>query len=137
MKILVVDDEFTSRRIMQALLSRYGTCDMAADGDEAVAAFKRAWAEGKPYDLIALDIQMPKMNGQDVLAKIRAIEEQKDILGLAGVKIIMATAMEDSRNVLGAFRSQCDDYVIKPVDEESLSKAMKNLGLYRNIDTSI
>lgn len=109
MKILIVDDEFANRRIMLEILSPYGICHVATDGEEAVADFETAWAEGKPYDLLCLDIQMPKMNGQEVLTKIRAIEEQKDIPIPAGVKIIMATAMNDSKNNLGAFRSQCDD----------------------------
>jgi two-component system chemotaxis response regulator CheY len=129
MKILIADDELTSRRIMLALLSPYGSCDTATDGEEAVAAFETAWAEGEPYDLICLDIQMPKMGGQEVLKKIRAIEERKDISVLAGAKVLMATAMDDPKNILGAFRSQCDDYVIKPVEAASLLKAMKDFGL--------
>jgi two-component system chemotaxis response regulator CheY len=129
MKILIVDDEFVSRRIMLDILAPYGICHVAADGEEAVAAFEMAWAEGQPYDLLCLDIKMPKMDGQEVLSKIRAGEAEKDIAIASGVKIIMATAMDDSKNVLGAFRSQCDAYVLKPVDKDELLKAVKSFGL--------
>jgi len=129
MKMLIVDDEFVSRKLLLEILSPYGSCDEADDGEEAVAAVEKAWADGKPYDLLCLDITMPKMDGQEALAKIRAIEEQKDIPIPAGVKIIMSTGMNDSKNILGAFKSQCDAYIMKPIEKDSILKAMKSFGL--------
>ena len=71
MKILVVEDDFGSRRMMQKLLEPYGDVDVVVDGEEAVEAFKMAWEESTPYDMIFMDIMMPKMDGHEALKRIR------------------------------------------------------------------
>lgn len=63
MKILIVEDDFYSRKILKKFLTAYGEVDIAINGEEAVAAFKLAWEENQPYDLITLDIMMPIMDG--------------------------------------------------------------------------
>ena len=60
MKILIVDDDFTSRKILLKYLAEYGQCDVAVDGEEAVEVFKLALNEWEAYDLVCLDIMMPK-----------------------------------------------------------------------------
>lgn len=129
MKSLIVDDDFFSRRILQAILSAYGECHVAVDGKEALYAFEQAMAEQKPYDVICLDIMMPEMNGQDVLSKIREIEKNKNILGNDGVKIIMTTALDDNQNIKTAFREQCESYLIKPIHKSKLIKIIEEYNL--------
>jgi two-component system chemotaxis response regulator CheY len=67
MKILVVEDDFTSRILLQRYLSSYGDCHIAINGKEAVGAFKDSLKENQPYDLICMDIIMPEMSGQEAL----------------------------------------------------------------------
>lgn len=129
MKTLIVEDDFTSRMDMQQLLAPYGETHVAVDGKEAITAFKMAWGENQPYDLICLDIMMPEMNGQDVLKEIRRLEAEKDIHGFDGAKIIMTTALNDRKNILEAFRSQCEAYLIKPIDKEKLLEHIRNFGM--------
>ena len=129
MRSLVAEDDFTSRKLLQRFLSAHGACDAAAHGAEAVDAFEAAMKEGEKYDLICLDIMMPKKDGQTVLKEIRQIEEENGIRGLDCVKVIMATALSDSDNVMEAFRSQSDAYIEKPVDKKKLLKELKTLGL--------
>lgn len=129
MKSLIVDDDFFSRRILQAMLVELGECHVAVDGKEAIFAFQQALAEEKPYDIICLDIMMPEMSGQDVLKEIRRIEEAKNILGDASVKIIMTTALDDSENIKIAFREQCESYLIKPISKSKLLKTLSDFGL--------
>ncbi len=81
MKMLIVEDEFLIRKIMQKILSHYGDCDIAVDGEEAVDAFRMAWEEKAPYDLICMDIMMPNINGQEALRKIREIERELAVKG--------------------------------------------------------
>lgn len=114
---------------MQKFLSPYGVCDLAVDGEEAVEAFTLAMKEEEPYDLICLDIMMPKKDGQTVLKEIREIEERHNITGLDGVKIIMTTALNDSKNILEAFKSQCEAYIPKPISKQKLLEEMRALGL--------
>jgi len=63
MKMLVVEDDFGSRRVMQKLLEPYGDVDVVVDGEEAVDAFKLAWEDSRPYDIIFMDIMMLRWTG--------------------------------------------------------------------------
>ncbi len=129
MKTLIAEDDFTSRLLMQALLSPYGECHIAVNGREAVHAFRMARAEGHPYDLVCLDIMMPEMDGHGVLKAIRAAEEADGILVGDGAKIIMTTALQDTNNVFTAFREMCDGYLVKPVNKAKLRSQLTSFGL--------
>jgi len=124
MKSLVVDDDFFSRRILQTILSNYGECHVAIDGQEALFAFEQAISEGEPYSAVCLDIMMPEMDGQQALNKMRKFEEKKGIFGFDGAKIIMTTALDDSENIKKAFREQCEAYLIKPISKSKLEKIL-------------
>jgi two-component system chemotaxis response regulator CheY len=129
MHSLVVEDDLTSRRVLQRFLSDFGACEVAVTGVEAVEAFRLSLEENKQYDLVCLDIRLPEMDGQKVLKEIRRMENEKGILGLDGAKVIMTTALNDSRNVIPAFRSQCDAYLVKPFDRQKLVRELQALGL--------
>lgn len=129
MKSLIVEDDFNCRRLMMYFLLPYGDCDVAVDGVEALEAFQIAWEDGKPYDLICLDIMMPRMDGQTTLKQLRALEQKRGITGLDGVKIIMTTGLGDNRNILEAFNAQCEAYLIKPFEKKDLLEKMYYLGL--------
>ena len=74
MKILIVEDEASSRHLLKSLLSGYGACELAEDGPVAVEMFKAALSSGQHYDLVTLDIKLPTMDGMEVLRSIRRIE---------------------------------------------------------------
>jgi two-component system chemotaxis response regulator CheY len=126
MKILIVEDDFTSSMMMQGLLEPYAKCDVAINGRKAVEAFTIGIVEGKPHDLILLDIMMPEMDGQEVVHEVRKIEEEEwGIIYPKGIKIIMTTALEDPRNVVTAFKSLCDAYLVKPIAADNLFTAIR------------
>ena len=80
MKTLIVEDDFTSRLLLQEILKPYGTTHIAVNGKEAVDAVVTAMDVGEPYDLICLDIMMPVMNGYEALKAIRGLEESRGIM---------------------------------------------------------
>ncbi|MCG6535214.1 MAG: response regulator [Syntrophales bacterium LBB04] len=126
MKILIAEDDFTCRMIMLRLLEPYAKCDVAINGKEAVAAFAVGIVEGKPYDLILLDVMMPEMDGQKVVKEVRRIEEEEwGIIYPKGIKIIMTTFLDDPRTMMKAFKSLCDAYLVKPITEEKLIAAIR------------
>lgn len=129
MRALIVEDDFTSRLLLQSFLSKYGECHVAVNGKEALAAFRAGHESGQGYDLICMDIMMPEMDGQTAVKEIRAIEEAEGTLSTKGVKIIMTTALDDMKNVIQSFRSLCDAYVFKPIDTGKLLGHMKDLHL--------
>lgn len=129
MRILVAEDDFSARMVLQRLLKEYGSVDVAVDGREAVDAFRAALETGDPYQVVCLDIMMPEMDGLDALREIRAIEERQGIISTHGAKIIMATALDDPKNVVEAFKGLCDTYLVKPIDKESLRMALVRVGI--------
>ena len=129
MKTLIVEDDFTSRLLLQTLLSPYGECHVAVNGKEAVDAFSSASKGGGKYDLICMDIMMPEMDGQAALREIRAMEETAGVLPPTGVKIIMVTAVSDTKSVFASYKELCDGYLFKPIETEKLVGYLKAFGL--------
>ncbi len=129
LRILIADDDFATRKILSRYLKEHGTIDTTVDGEETLFAFKLSHKENNPYDLICLDIMMPKEDGQNVLKKIRDFELEKNIYGRAGVKIVMVTALDDPENIMTAFKSQCEGYITKPIEKEKLDALLKKLEL--------
>ncbi len=129
MRTLIAEDDFTSRLLLQAFLSRYGECHVAINGKEAVEAFRLSLNNGRRYNLICMDIMMPEMDGQTAVGEIRALEEGAGILSTSGAKIIMITALDDVKNVVQSFKSLCDAYIFKPVEIAPLLNNLKQLKL--------
>jgi two-component system chemotaxis response regulator CheY len=129
MRVLVVEDDFASRRMMQRLLQTYGDVDVVVDGEEAVDAFRLAWDESRPYDVVFMDIMMPHVDGQEALRRIRAVEKEMGIRTVDEVKIIMTTVMEDPKNVFEAFQEGgATGYLVKPIDVEKLRFELEKHG---------
>lgn len=129
MKILIVEDDFVSRKFMTKFLSKYGVCQTAEDGEQAVEMYKDAAEQQRPYDLICLDIVMPRMDGYETLERIRNYEEEKGITSQEGVKVIMTTGMEVGTNITKAFELGCVAYTSKPIDIVQFDSLLQQLQL--------
>ena len=133
MRILVVEDDFISRRLLCRFLEPFGECDVAINGQEALEAVKDGIKTGEYYDLICLDIMMPEMDGQEALQKIRALEQENGQCLGQGVKIIMTTSLEDHGSIREAFNSSADGYVVKPIEKKKLIATLQDLGFQTTI----
>lgn len=129
MKILIAEDDLTSRLFMKKFLSRYGECELAMNGMEAIELVMNSLESGNPYDLICLDIMMPKIDGIKALIAIRELERAKGEVLTNVSKIIMITALNDKKTVDEAYQNGCDAYAWKPIDIEKFSKVLKKLEL--------
>ena len=129
MKILIVEDEASSRHLLKSLLSGYGECELAEDGHIAVDMFRKAIDAKAAYNLVCLDIKLPTMDGMEVLRTIRRIETENGVLIGDGVKIIMTTALSDHKKVIEAFNEQCEVYLVKPIEKAKLVEHMRKLKL--------
>ncbi len=132
MRILVVEDDFLSRRILTKLLAPFGECEVAVNGREAIQAFSCALADRAPYGLICLDIMMPEIDGQEVLKLIREKESEAGIAPRREVKILMTSALDQPRAVFEAYTRGCTSYLAKPIDQASLSKHLADLGIVKS-----
>jgi two-component system chemotaxis response regulator CheY len=129
MKTLIVEDDFTSRLLLQELLRSYGPCEVAVNGKLAVAAVASALKAKEPFELICLDIMMPEMDGQQALKEIRALENDHGRPSGRGARVLMTTALHDKQNIMQSFREQCDGYLVKPIDKAKLLDHLRELGL--------
>jgi len=129
MRILIVEDDMTSRLLLRKMLEPFGACDVAVNGKEAVEAFRLASKQGEPYTLVCLDIMMPEMDGQTALKEIRALEQAAGRLPSQAAKIVMTTALRDIENVTLAYRELCDGYLVKPIVRDKLVTLLKELNL--------
>jgi two-component system chemotaxis response regulator CheY len=129
MKTLIVEDDFTSRLLLQELLRGYGPSHVAVNGKEAVAAVTAALDASEPYELVCLDVMMPEMDGQQALKEIRALEAARGRDCGRGARILMTTALHDKENVMTALREQCDGYLVKPIEKAKLMSYLRQLKL--------
>jgi two-component system chemotaxis response regulator CheY len=125
LRILLVEDDFSSRLLLQAFLSRHGECHVAVNGKEAVEAFRAAMESGLRYDLVCMDLLMPEMDGRQAVREMRAIEEARRVRSIVGAKIVMTTAVDDIKEVSRCFQELCDAYLTKPLDLGKLQNQMK------------
>jgi HD-like signal output (HDOD) protein/DNA-binding NarL/FixJ family response regulator len=129
MKILIVDDELVSRQLMERIMTNYGECETVESGKAAIEAFETACENGKFFDLIALDISLPDINGLDVLCQIREMEKNKKVPVRKRAVIIMVSATADKDTIISAIQSGCNDYITKPFDIDIISKKLSKAGL--------
>ncbi len=111
-KILVVEDERNIAEVLKYNIKREGyDCDAAYDGEEGLRL-----ALGQDYDLILLDIMLPKMTGFEVCEKIRYTKE---------TPIIFVTAREEEKDRVLGLETGADDYVTKPFSFPELKARIK------------
>ena len=108
MRLLLAEDDQMLGKGLKAALERAGyTVDLAQDGEEAVAA-----TLAQDYDLILLDLGLPKIDGMDVLHAVRA---KKDL-----TPVIILTARDRPDQKVGGLDAGADDYMVKPFDLDEL-----------------
>ncbi len=111
-KILIVDDFATMRRILKNILKQLGFTNIleADDGTTALEQLKT-----NQFDLIISDWNMPKMTGLDLLKSVRGMNECKDI------PFLMVTAEAQKQNVIEAVQAGVSNYVVKPFTAEQIA----------------
>lgn len=129
MRILIAEDDMVSRKFLSKFLSQYGECDLVIDGLEAIDAYMMALKDKEPYDLVCLDIMMPKVDGVKVLKAIKDLENQRGVEHKA--KIIMTTALSEAQFVQKAFEYGCDAYASKPIDIAKFEQVLEKLGFIK------
>ncbi len=125
MRILVVEDEMISRLKLEAIMQKFGRCETAENGSQAVHMYQKAMVQGNAYRLVMLDIEMPDMKGPQVLRQIRLIEAARD----HRAAVIMVTAQLSQTLVVSCIQDGCDDYIAKPFNINIIRDKLLKLGL--------
>lgn len=129
LNILIVEDVPVVRMLLDEYLSPYGKRDLSVDGRHGLLFFLLALENRSPYDLVCLDIMMPKMDGHQLLTLLRRCELDFNIPVTRSSKVIMTTALSDSKSIFSSFKEGSEGYLVKPVVLEELLTLMLELGL--------
>ena len=111
MKLLIAEDEYTTRITVQVVLEQWGyTVESVEDG-------LKAWKKLNKYngpDIAILDWEMPGLDGLEVCRRVKELERQNPVY------VILLTARDARNDILKGFAAGADDYITKPFDENEL-----------------
>ncbi len=117
-KVLIVDDFAASRKVLVITLEQLGfdNIEEVSDGNSALVRLKSGL-----FDLVIMDMDMPKMSGLELLQQIRYDPNLKQI------PVLMVTENGMQENIVAAFKAGLNAYVVKPVDVKVFAEKMKNI----------
>ncbi|HLE11163.1 MAG: histidine kinase [Bdellovibrionales bacterium RIFOXYD12_FULL_39_22] len=123
MRILVVDDMATMRKIIKNMLTQIGFTNIqeADDGSTAWKKMEDAIASGAPYEFIVSDWNMPQLSGLDFLKKIRSVESLKNL------PFLMITAEAEQGNVVIAVKAGVSNFIVKPFSAQVLKEKIDKI----------
>ncbi len=130
-RVLLVEDNLNDVELTLEALAEHNLAnavDVVRDGEEAIEYLSRrgSFANrplGNPA-VILLDIKLPKMDGHEVLRRIRADEATRFI------PVVILTSSREEQDLLRGYRNGANGYVVKPVDFHEFFEAVKGLGLF-------
>lgn len=118
LKILYVEDEQTTRASTEKLLKRFiKEVISAKDGEEALNLYNQHLNNNSSFDLIVSDINMPNINGIDMIKKIRNSNKE--------IPIVLTTANTDTENLIDSINLNVSQYVLKPINATLLMESLK------------
>ena len=118
LKFLIVDDFSTMRRIVRGLLKEMG-CNNADEAEDGVVAL--AMMKAQRYDFVVSDINMPNMNGFDLLKAVKADDNLKHI------PVLMVTAEARKEDIVMAAQSGAAGYIVKPFTKATLEEKVQKI----------
>jgi CheY-like chemotaxis protein len=128
LSILAAEDNEINALLIRSLLVRLGhDVTVAANGEEALELWIAAEAADTPYDLVLMDVQMPKLDGIEATRKIREREAGRRTTILA----LTANALIDDRHA--CFEAGMDGFLIKPLDQDKLADELARLMAARHL----
>ena len=124
-RLLVVDDEAESRKVLVVMLEQVGmSCTTASNGAEALSILQK-----KPVDAVIADLNMPRVSGLELLAQVRRLYPQQVFL--------MATGVDDVRIGMKAMREGADDYLVKPLEAEMIVTSLERAFHKRRLEQEV
>eukprot|EP01029_Cantina_marsupialis_P003613 TRINITY_DN13523_c0_g1_i1.p1 TRINITY_DN13523_c0_g1~~TRINITY_DN13523_c0_g1_i1.p1 ORF type:complete len:122 (-),score=18.39 TRINITY_DN13523_c0_g1_i1:72-437(-) len=107
--LLVEDDHHTQLKLLKILSRYYDDVIVAKNGEEALRIFREFYIRRKPFDLVVSDINMPMMDGINLLENVRQVDEL--------LPFIFVTAQLELETLLRVVKLDIDDYILKPIEK--------------------
>ena len=122
LRILIVEDSQPWRRAIRSILQESSDLVVICECSDGLEAIQKS--EQLQPDLVVLDIGLPKVNGFEVLEKIRSDENLKMI------PVVVLTSSHEERDLVQSYKLGVNAYVVKPVDFHQFVNAVKELGVF-------
>ncbi|RJO69745.1 MAG: response regulator [Myxococcales bacterium] len=120
MRVLIVDDSSTMRKIIRKTVMEAGVSDIA-EAEDGIDALKRIKDHNAAFDLILLDINMPKVDGITTLKQLKSMDQTK------GIPVIMCTSEAEKELVITSIKAGASDYVVKPFTKDVIFEKINRL----------
>lgn len=130
MRTLIVEDDVVAQTLLAELLRAYSDVEVLQTATGAMERVEDALQHGEHYDLICLDIGLADEDGRDVLARLRELEEAAGRWPSSyATKVVMTTGRKAGKDIIEAFRMNCDGYLVKPIVADKLRGELERLNL--------
>jgi len=130
LRALIVDDDPVTKRFLAEILAPFAACELAANGREGLDAFAQALGDSTPYDVIFIDVMMPAMDGHQALEAMRHMEHEQHVGPADAAKVIMVSAVDDSKNVYRAFfQGQALSFLPKPFTSDAVLAELRKFDI--------
>ncbi|PAP78146.1 hybrid sensor histidine kinase/response regulator [Rubrivirga marina] len=121
LRILLAEDNVVNQRVIGLTLARTGyRHDMVTDGDEVLPALRQAADAGRPYDVVFLDLRMPRVDGIEAARRVRSADVPQP-------RIVAMTADVTAAKREACFAAGFDGFLGKPLDREALSRVLDDI----------
>lgn len=129
-RFLIVDDDERFATLVAKKLEKYADCVVSLRGDDALLQFEHHLREKAPFYAVFMDIEMPKMDGHEVIERMRTIESRNQINPTDTFKLVMLTAHNDVKNVSKSFfKGSAEAYIHKETLGEKLIPELEKIGV--------
>jgi len=105
MKVLIIENDRSNQAALKKVFMTFGNCNFALNSNEAVNLYEDSWKDCRPYDLICADINMSGTERQNMMNRIREIENEMGIEDQDGAIVITTAALDEQRTVIEKDRS--------------------------------
>ncbi len=129
MRILLVEDDFISRNVMNRFLTGMGQVEAVNDGKAAWEAYEKAMKRGRHFELVIIDATVPALPTGEVLRLVKGLQDQLQVPASVRTRVLVTCALDDVKAVNGSFRELCDGYLMKPARKPLLVEKLQALGL--------
>ncbi len=120
MKALIVDDSSTMRKIIKKTLMQAGVATIV-EAEDGIDAMQKMKENGADFDVVLLDINMPRVDGVTTLKQLKAIDETK------GIPVIMCTSEAEKEKVVECIRGGASDYIVKPFSKDLIAEKISKV----------
>jgi CheY-like chemotaxis protein len=127
MRILIAEDDPDTLESISLMIPEGYILIEAFDGDEMLEQILLASERLTPFDLLVLDLDLPKLDGLHVLSVLRGLEEPRKLAGGRSTKVLVVSSRTGGEVIYGAHSLACDGYLVKPLERRKFLAELDRL----------